>query len=156
MQPARALAAEHSLLTVVEFEELLKVPVSWVYERTRKRGVGRLPGIRLGKYWRFRESDVLGWIERQRVGDGQMLDSIVMHTCPLTQIRGGRASGKETLARPRYQDGSLVVRGNDGKYGSSLEGGRASTWRYGGEDSARRDARAVSSLRARGTCYPPR
>lgn len=25
--------------------------------------------------------------------------------------RGGRASGKETMARPRYQDGSLVVRG---------------------------------------------
>lgn len=25
--------------------------------------------------------------------------------------RGGRASGKETMARPRYQDGSLVIRG---------------------------------------------
>src|SRR6266852_5661642 len=25
--------------------------------------------------------------------------------------RGGRASGKDTMARPRYQDGSLFVRG---------------------------------------------
>jgi excisionase family DNA binding protein len=68
VQPARALTAEHSLLTVVEVAELLKVPVSWVYERTRKRGIERIPGFRLGKYWRFHETDVLAWIERQRVG----------------------------------------------------------------------------------------
>lgn len=57
-----------SLLTVEEVAELLKVPVSWVYEHTRSRASGRIPGFRLGKYWRFREGDVLAWIERQRVG----------------------------------------------------------------------------------------
>jgi excisionase family DNA binding protein len=57
-----------SLLTVEEVAELLKVPVSWVYERTRKRGVDRIPGFRLGKYWRFRQADVLTWLERQRIG----------------------------------------------------------------------------------------
>ena len=62
------MAAEHSLLTVGEVAELLKVPVSWVYERTRKRGINRIPGFRLGKYWRFREADVLAWIDNQRVG----------------------------------------------------------------------------------------
>ena len=57
-----------SLLSVEEVAELLKVPVSWVYERTRNREINRIPGFRLGKYWRFRSEDVLAWIERQRVG----------------------------------------------------------------------------------------
>lgn len=55
-----------ALLTIEEVAELLSVPVSWVYERTRRRAVDRIPGFRLGKYWRFRETDVLAWIERQR------------------------------------------------------------------------------------------
>jgi excisionase family DNA binding protein len=57
-----------ALLTVEEVAELLKVPVSWVYDRTRSRGVNRIPGFRLGKYWRFQESEVLAWLERQRSG----------------------------------------------------------------------------------------
>jgi len=56
------------LLTVKDVAELLRVPVSWVYDRTRKRSLDRLPGIRLGKYWRFREADIEEWIERQRMG----------------------------------------------------------------------------------------
>ncbi len=56
----------HALLTVEEVAELLKVPVSWVYERTRLRSANRIPGFRLGKYWRFRELDVQAWLERQR------------------------------------------------------------------------------------------
>jgi len=41
-----------------------------------------------------------------------MLDSgTSVHTLSPDAVRGGRASGKETMARPRYQDGSLVVRG---------------------------------------------
>ena len=54
------------LLTVEELAELLKVPATWIYSRTRARSVNRLPGLRIGKYWRFRESDVLEWLERQR------------------------------------------------------------------------------------------
>src|SRR5215472_14212939 len=57
---------ENRLLTVPEVAELLRVPVSWVYGRTRKRSLERLPGYRLGKYWRFNQADVLAWIERQR------------------------------------------------------------------------------------------
>ena len=56
------------LLTVEEVSELLCVPVSWVYEQTRRRGQDRIPGFRLGKYWRFREADVLAWLDRQRAG----------------------------------------------------------------------------------------
>lgn len=57
-----------TLLTVEDVAELLRVPVSWVYERTRLRGVDRLPGFRLGKYWRFREAEIISWLERQRSG----------------------------------------------------------------------------------------
>ena len=57
-----------ALLTVEDVAKLLRVPESWIYERTRMRSAARIPGFRLGKYWRFREADVLAWIERQRVG----------------------------------------------------------------------------------------
>jgi excisionase family DNA binding protein len=61
------------LLTVEEVASLLHVPVSWVYGRTRKRSSERLPGYRLGKYWRFREDEVLGWVESQQ-GSSMQLD----------------------------------------------------------------------------------
>jgi excisionase family DNA binding protein len=68
--PAEKLAPvpqrRRALLSVEEVAELLQVPVSWVYDRTRSRGVNRIPGFRLGKYWRFDESEVMAWIERQR------------------------------------------------------------------------------------------
>jgi len=54
---------ESNLLNVHEVAELLQVPVSWVYGRTRKRSLERLPGYRLGKYWRFRKDEVLAWVE---------------------------------------------------------------------------------------------
>ncbi|MHB8616519.1 MAG: helix-turn-helix domain-containing protein [Candidatus Acidiferrales bacterium] len=57
---------ENHLLTVHDVADLLQVPVSWVYGRTRKRSLERLPGCRLGKYWRFREDEVLAWVDSQR------------------------------------------------------------------------------------------
>ncbi|MGC2829774.1 MAG: helix-turn-helix domain-containing protein, partial [Candidatus Acidiferrum sp.] len=59
---------EGPLLNVQEVAQLLQVPVSWVYERVRRRSLERLPAYRLGKYWRFREADIRAWIERQRMG----------------------------------------------------------------------------------------
>jgi excisionase family DNA binding protein len=55
-----------NLLTIVEIAQLLQVPRSWVYSRTRRRSADRIPGFRLGKYWRFREDEVLAWVARQR------------------------------------------------------------------------------------------
>ncbi len=54
------------LLTVEELAELLKVPLGWVYEKTRGRALNRIPGIKLGKYWRFREADIVTWLEQQK------------------------------------------------------------------------------------------
>jgi excisionase family DNA binding protein len=56
------------LMTVQQVAELLQVPVSWVYGRLRKRSLERLPGYRLGKYWRFDKEEVLAWLAQQREG----------------------------------------------------------------------------------------
>ena len=53
------------LLTIREVADLLQVPVSWVYGRTRKRSLERMPGYRLGKYWRFDRGEILAWVESQ-------------------------------------------------------------------------------------------
>ncbi len=63
-----AALSNHVLLTVEEVAGMLQLPTSWVYEHTRTRSINRIPGFRLGKYWRFRETDVLAWVERQRIG----------------------------------------------------------------------------------------
>jgi excisionase family DNA binding protein len=73
-QAARRHAAtreedSNQLLNIQQVAAMLHVPVSWVYGRMRKRSAQRLPGIRLGKYWRFREEEIHRWIENQRGGD---------------------------------------------------------------------------------------
>ncbi len=56
---------EH-LLTVREVAELMQVPVSWVYLRTRRRGAEQLPHIKLGKYLRFEEVVIREFIQGLR------------------------------------------------------------------------------------------
>jgi excisionase family DNA binding protein len=57
-----------TLLTVREVAQFIKVPVSWVYERTRRRGVERLPHIKVGKYLRFRLREIEVYLEALRRG----------------------------------------------------------------------------------------
>jgi excisionase family DNA binding protein len=57
---------QSEFLTVQQVAELLQVPASWVYGRTRKRSFERLPGYRLGKYWRFDREEVLAWVARHQ------------------------------------------------------------------------------------------
>ena len=54
------------LLTIREVAQSLKVPVSWVYERTRRRGAEQMPHIKLGKYLRFELANVRTWLETMR------------------------------------------------------------------------------------------
>ncbi len=56
------------LLTVEEVSDLFQLPRSWVYERTRRRGIERLPHLKLGKYVRFEEKSVRQFLERRQVG----------------------------------------------------------------------------------------
>ena len=62
----RASQESGALLTVHEVAELLRVPVSWVYERTRQRGMNRLPHLKVGKYVRFRLAEVEEYLETLR------------------------------------------------------------------------------------------
>lgn len=53
------------LIDVKQLAEELGVPTSWVYSRTRERGPDTIPCLRLGKYRRFRLSEVMAWLEQQ-------------------------------------------------------------------------------------------
>ncbi len=56
------------LLTVEEVAEMWQLPRSWIYERTRRRGLEQLPHFKLGKYLRFEEQAVEEFLERRRRG----------------------------------------------------------------------------------------
>jgi excisionase family DNA binding protein len=64
--PGASSSRGETLLTVKEVAELLRVPVSWVYDRARSRSADRLPAMRLGKYWRFRVEEIVAWLRRQQ------------------------------------------------------------------------------------------
>ena len=53
------------LLTAAELAESLALSTSTVLDWFE---AGRLPGFKLGRVVRFRESEVLAWLEAQRVG----------------------------------------------------------------------------------------
>ena len=54
------------LLTIDDVSAILKVPKSWVYEQTRKRGLEKMPHIKLGKYLRFEEKAVISYVSKHR------------------------------------------------------------------------------------------
>src|SRR2546430_9034465 len=64
----RRLRVSMAWLTVQEAADLLRVPVSWLYERTRTNSV---PHVKLGKYLRFDRDELAAWInELRRDGRG--------------------------------------------------------------------------------------
>ena len=63
---AKSSACDDELATVGQIAGFLRVPDSWVYERTRRRGAERMPHFKLGKYLRFSKQEVAEWVQRQR------------------------------------------------------------------------------------------
>jgi excisionase family DNA binding protein len=57
-----------SLMTASEVAELLGVPVSWVYEQSRR---GRIPTVTLGRYRRYRRDAIEEWIGGLEATDDQ-------------------------------------------------------------------------------------
>jgi excisionase family DNA binding protein len=53
----------HEILTAEECAELLRVSVGWVHAKTRARSRNPLPAHRIGKYLRFRRSEILAWFD---------------------------------------------------------------------------------------------
>jgi hypothetical protein len=68
--------AHFELLTPVEFAERLRVPVTWVRERTRSRelyGDDVIPHIRLGRYIRYKwgSPELEAWLNRRMYSQSQ-------------------------------------------------------------------------------------
>ncbi|PWU23512.1 MAG: DNA-binding protein [Candidatus Rokuibacteriota bacterium] len=55
-------------LTIHEAADLLRVKVSWLYERTRTNSV---PHVKLGKYLRFDRDELIAWVAEFRRDGGR-------------------------------------------------------------------------------------
>ncbi len=55
------------LLGIKEISEATGLPLSWLYTQA---AAGRIPHLKLGKYLRFRISEVQAWLEAHRRGSG--------------------------------------------------------------------------------------
>lgn len=58
------------LVTVKELAEILNVPVSWIYQRTRV-GQSAIPHVKFGKYVRF-DSDAVIRFFAEKDGGGEL------------------------------------------------------------------------------------
>jgi len=54
------------LLTIDDMADRLTVKKSWLYRKTMDKGPGSIPRVRLGKYLRFVESDVMEWLKNNQ------------------------------------------------------------------------------------------
>jgi len=76
------IPAHYELLTPVELAERLKVPVTWVRERTRSRelnGGDTIPHLRLGRYVRYQwgSPELEAWLKRRVYSESQHSSSTV-------------------------------------------------------------------------------
>lgn len=75
-------------LTIDEAAALIRVPKSWLYERTRTNTV---PHIKLGKYLRFDQQELLTWV-RQFRRDGRGHRMHAARSAPPQSSRNSRPS----------------------------------------------------------------
>jgi len=54
-----------ALLTVKQVAEILQWNPFTIVKKTEK---GELPGFKVGREWRFRQEDIVAWIETKRTG----------------------------------------------------------------------------------------
>jgi excisionase family DNA binding protein len=78
------------LLTLDEVAAMLRVPRSWIYERTRRK---LIPHVKLGKYLRFPRRALVRWVEG--------LDAVAARVPGVHRVPGdtGRPRGRP-LRRP--------------------------------------------------------
>jgi excisionase family DNA binding protein len=57
-----------ALMTIEEVSALLKVPPSWIYERTAPKCTPayRIPHLKLGRHLRFERAEVVEWMAKQK------------------------------------------------------------------------------------------
>jgi excisionase family DNA binding protein len=66
---SESITHKTQLLTVGQMAEVLQVPKSWLYGKTRFRGPGSIPRVQVGKYLRFEREAVLLWLRKQNEVD---------------------------------------------------------------------------------------
>ncbi len=75
------------LLTAKELAQHLGVPVSFIYDRTRRNSPDPIPHIKLSKYVRFDLVEIDKWIEaRRRPAPGPGCKTAVRGTARHTQV----------------------------------------------------------------------
>jgi len=58
----RSPVEPQDILTPQELAKRLKVPLSWVYKQSARRGPESIPVLRCGMYLRFSWPDVCSWL----------------------------------------------------------------------------------------------
>ena len=87
------------MLTPEGLARLLNMPLSWVYERTRR---GEIPSFKVGKYWRFRENEDLAWFEQFRQSPKPMeSEAQSAYTCEGETSTGMALDGNGAGHRPQ-------------------------------------------------------
>jgi excisionase family DNA binding protein len=79
-----------ALLTAQQIADVLGVRESWVREHTRS---GEIPHVPLGRYVRYREADVLAWVETLATRGNSGGGAYAPRNSPRT---GGTAGGATT------------------------------------------------------------
>jgi excisionase family DNA binding protein len=85
-------------LTVLELADILRVPLSRVYEWTRERGVEAIPSYRAGKRLVFDREEVMAWFKRTQRRDSAALIR-GQHRRTLLRTRGSGASHRVIALR---------------------------------------------------------
>jgi len=57
------------LIGVNELAEILGVPPSWVYARSRETGTDSIPRLKVGKYVKFELGKVMDWLKEKNEVD---------------------------------------------------------------------------------------
>jgi len=64
-----------ALVTPQELAEMLRVPVSWIYQRTRL-GQEAIPHLRVGRYVRFDPQQVIAFLEAKGKGGSSRTNGV--------------------------------------------------------------------------------
>ena len=65
----------NTLVTPHELAAILKVPVSWIYQRTRL-GQEAIPHLRVGRYVRFDPQQVIAFLEAKGKGGSSAANGV--------------------------------------------------------------------------------
>lgn len=105
-----------ALLSAEEVAELLHVPVTWFYERTRSAAqIAFLDSVSGSTGALTKGMCAPGWRASGSAG-ARLLELLdFTGTLPADTGKSGHTE-RRSMARPRYQEGSLVVRGKAKRY----------------------------------------